>query len=117
MCSKSARIRPQRKKSGLNPDILKTYRLVSNLPFISNILEKVVDTRIEHHFVSNCPHEPFHAAYRTFQTIEMTLLKVNNDILESLDQGIASVLVMLELTAAFDTIDHQTLLQRLERNI
>ena len=44
------------------------------------------------------------------------LLEVNNDILDSLDEGCVSVLIMLDLSAAFDTIDHQTLLERLERH-
>ena len=67
--------------------------------------------------MSNCLHKPFQSAYRKFHSTETALFKVNNDILKSLDQGIASVLVMLELTAAFDTIDHQTLLERLEQHL
>ena len=53
---------------------------MSNLPFVSKILEKVVDTRIEHHVVSNCLHEPLQYAYRKFHSSETALLKVNNDI-------------------------------------
>ena len=48
---KCAQIRPLLKKSKLDPDILKNYRPVPNLPFISRVLEKVVDTRIERHLV------------------------------------------------------------------
>ena len=92
LCYKSARIRPLLKKSGLDQETLKNYRPVSNLPFVSKILEKVVDARIEHHLVSNLLHEPLQSAYRKFHSTETALLKVNNDILESLDQGIVSVL-------------------------
>ena len=66
--------------------------------------------------MSNYLHELFQSAYRKFHSTETALLKVNIHILEYLDQGIVSVLVMLELSAAFDIIDHQTLLQRLEQH-
>ena len=112
---KSARIRPLLKKPGLDPEILKHFRPVSNLPFVSKILEKVIDARIERHLVCNSLHEPLQSAYRKFHSTETALLKVQNDIMESLDQGSMSVLVMLDLSAAFDTIDHQTLLERLEQ--
>ena len=104
---KSARIRPLLKKPGLDPEILKHFRPVSNLPFVSKILEKVIDARIERHLVCNSLHEPLQSAYRKFHSTETALLKVQNDIMESLDQGSISVLVMLDLSAAFDTIDHQ----------
>jgi len=58
--------------------------------------------------------KPLQSAYRKFHSTETALLKVQNDILLSLDQGCATVLVMLDLSAAFDTIDHGTLLRRLE---
>ena len=111
---KCARIRPLLKKPGLDPDTLKHYRPVSNLPFISKVLEKVVDARLERHLVTNSLHECSQSAYRKFHSTESALLKVQNDILQSLDQGCLSVLVLLDLSAAFDTIDHRTLLHRLE---
>ena len=54
---KSARIRPLLKKTGLDPETLKNYRPVSNLPFISKVLERVVDARLESHLSSNNLHE------------------------------------------------------------
>ena len=111
---KSARIRPLLKKSGLDQDLLKNYRPVSNLPFISKVLEKVVDKRLQRHLSENKLHEGFQSAYRRFHSTESALLKVQNAILQSLDNNCATVLVLLDLSAAFDTIDHQTLLHRLE---
>ena len=111
---KVARIKPLLKKPGLDPDILKNYRPVSNLPFLSKIMEKVVDARLEHHLVQNNLHEPSQSAYKRFHSTETALLKVQNDILRSLDAGDVTVLVMLDLSAAFDTIDHPTLLRRFE---
>ena len=65
---KSARIIPLLKKSGLDPNLLKNYRPVSNLPFISKVLEKVVDKRLERHLTDNKLHEGFQSAYRKFQS-------------------------------------------------
>ena len=55
---------PEEIRSG--PRDIKELHLVSNLPFVSKILEKVVDARIDHHIVSNCLHEPLQSAYRKF---------------------------------------------------
>jgi hypothetical protein len=112
---KCAHIRPLLKKSGLDVDILKNYRPVSNLSFISKILEKVIDKRIDQHLQKNCLHEKYQSAYRRFHSTETALLKVQSDILETLDKGATTVLIMLDLSAAFDTIDHKVLLQRFER--
>ena len=59
-------------------------------------------------------HEELQSAYRKFHCTETALLKVQSDILQSLDKGNVTVLVMLELSAAFDTIDHHILLHRFE---
>jgi hypothetical protein len=56
------------------------------------------------------------SAYRKFHSTETALIKVQNDILQSLDKKSVTVLVLLDLSAAFDTIDHQTLLQRLKNH-
>ena len=111
---KCARIRLLLKNPGLDPDVLKHYRPMSSLPFISKVLENVVDARLERHLVINSLHERSQSAYRKFHSTESALLKVQNDILHSLDQGCISVLVLLDLSAAFDTIDHGVLLHRLE---
>ena len=111
---KSAVIRPHLKKPDLDPNVLKNYRPVSNLPYISKVFEKVVDKRIGDHLVENSLHEPHQSAYRKLHSTETALLKVHNDILQSLDNNCVTVLVLLDLSAAFDTIDHTTLLSRLE---
>ena len=111
---KSSHVRPLLKKENLDANTLKNYRPVSNLPFVSKILEKVVSSRIEEHLTLNNLHEEHQSAYRKFHSTETALIKVQNDILQSLDQNEIAVLVLLDLSAAFDTIDHETLLHRLE---
>jgi len=113
---KSSRIRPLIKKPGLDQNEMKNYRPVSNLPFISKILEKVVDNQLERHLNNHNLHEERQSAYRKFHSTETALLRVQSDILQSLDQNEATILVMLDLSAAFDTIDHTTLLNRLEQH-
>ena len=111
---KSSLIRPLLKKQGLDQNMLKNYRPLSNLPFASKVLEKVVSSRIEEHLISNNLHGQHQSAYRKFHSTETALLKVQNDILQSLDKNNVTVLVMLDLSAAFDTTDHKTLLHHLE---
>ena len=111
---KCAQIRPLLKKPTLDPDIQKSYRPISNLPLTSRVLEKVIDTRIERHLLENGLHEELQSSYRRFHSTETALLKVQSDTLESLDNGFITVLVMLDLLAAFDTLDHGILLSRFE---
>jgi len=72
--------------------------------------------RLEQHLTTNNLHEEHQSAYRKFHSTETALLKVQNDVLQSLDQNNVTIMVLLDLSAAFDTIDHQTLLHRLEHH-
>ena len=62
-------------------------------------------------------HEEMQSAYRKFHSTEMAVLRVHNDIMLAVDRGSTVVLVLLDLSAAFDTIDHDILLQRLHESI
>ena len=103
---KTAIVKPLLKKPSVDKNLLKNYRLISNLPFLSKILEKVV---IQENNLSN----PFQSAYRTGCSTETVLLRIVNDILSALDNDNISVLLLLDLSEAFDTTDHQILLSRL----
>ena len=110
---KTALIRPLLKKSGLDKEVLKNYRPVSNLSFISKVLEKVVAKRLDDYMLDNNLYSSVQSAYRERHSTETALLKVQSDILTALDSGSGAVLLMLDLSAAFDTIDHGILLSRL----
>ena len=107
---KRAILRPLLKKQGLDTSEYKNFRPVSNLPFISKIMEKVVCKRIEAHMVANGLFDDLQSAYRSHASTETALIKVNNDILATLDKGQHAALIMLDLSAAFDTLDHDVFL-------
>ena len=101
------------KKSNLDPELLKNYRPVSNLPFLSKVLERVVFTQLKTHLETHNLLEPFQSAYRKCHSTEAAILRVVNDLLQASDDGHVSILSLLDLSAAFDTIDHAILGQRL----
>ena len=81
--------------------------------FISKILERVIHTRLTAHLQSFPSISPFQSAYRKFHSTETAFLRIQNDLLLAIDQRKLSALVLLDLSAAFDTNDHQLLLTRL----
>ncbi|XP_070556586.1 uncharacterized protein [Ptychodera flava] len=111
---KSAIIRPLLKKTDLNPNILKNYRPVSNLSFLSKVLERIVAAQLNTHLRKYCLFTKFQSAYRAHHSTETALMRVHNDIMLALNDKKDVVLVMLDLSAAFDTVDHEVLLHRLQ---
>jgi hypothetical protein len=108
---KSAKITPLLKKTGLDPDCLSNYRRISNLPpLISKLIERTVATQTVTHFTDNYFFMPVQSAYHSGHSIETALVRVFNDLLLSVDRDNCSALVLLDLSAAFDTVDHQMLL-------
>jgi len=71
---KSSRVRPLIKKTGLDQEVMKNYRPVSNLLFVSKILEKAVDSQLERHISAHELHEERQSAYRQFYSTESALL-------------------------------------------
>jgi len=111
---KIALVTPLLKKLGLDCNVLKNYRPVSNLPFISKILEKMVLKQLQSHLSSNNLLEIHQSAYRKDHSTETAVLSVIDGLLKKADQKLISVTALLDLSAAFDTLDHTILLKRLE---
>ena len=107
-------VKPLLKKSNLNPNDLKNYRPISNLSFLSKLIERVIAARLSSHLSSHNLMSKLQSAYRKFHSSETALLYVQNDILASLDAGHSTALLLLDLSAAFDTIDHSILTHRLQ---
>ena len=76
-------------------------------------MERVVTKQIQDYLTLFDLHEPFQSAYRKNHSTETALERVQNDILTALDKNEAAVLVLLDLSATFDTVDHNMLLGRL----
>jgi hypothetical protein len=110
---KRAVVSPLLKKQSLPKDDLSSYRPISNLNFISKVLEKVLYSRLCTHLESFSALSNFQSAYRRFHSTETALLRIHNDLLLAMNRQHVSALVLLDLSAAFDTIDHNILLKRL----
>ena len=111
---KAAIVRPLLKKHNLDPNNLSNYRPVSNLSFLSKLLEKVALRQLNVHLQTNNLFHPYQSAYRSNHSTETALLRIVNDLLHATDSGKVSLLTLLDLSAAFDTIDHSILLSRLQ---
>ena len=110
---KNALVTPLLKKRTLDEDVLNNYRPISNLPFISKITEKVVTSRLNHHLMVNNLQEPFQSAYRMNHSTETAMLRVQNDIHRALGDNKVILLVLIYISAAFDTVNQKRLLNTL----
>ena len=70
--------------------------------------------RLNYHLEDASLHEIFQSAYKKGHSTETVLTRIHNDILRATDDGQCVILVLLGLPAAFDTVDHDILITRLE---
>ena len=113
---KQAAVTPLLKKPTLDVENFKNFRPVSNLAYIGKVIEKVAVSQMEAHMTEHDMHEPFQSAYRAHHSTETALLRVSNDVLRSIDRRQCVLLTLLDLSAAFDTIDHGQFIDRMERD-
>ena len=118
-CLKCAILSPLIKAldSLMDIEILKNYRPVSNLLFISKLIERVVDLRTNDHMDVNNLHSAKQYAYKDEHSTELLLTKVVNDLLLACDKKIPTLVMFLDLSAAFDTVDQGKLLKTLHDDI
>ena len=111
-CLKSAVIIPLLKglDSLLDSDVFKNYRPVSNLQLIGKIIERVVNSQLDEHMDKNNLHSNKQYGYKAYHSTEFLLAKIVNDLLLSCDIKIPTLVMLLDLSAAFDTVDQQKLL-------
>ena len=102
---KCSLVRPLIKKSDLDP-VLSNFRPVSNLEFISKVVETAAIAQYQDYLVKNKQMPSKNAAYSKSQSTETILTRVQSDILCNMDNQHVTILVLLDLSAAFDTLDH-----------
>ena len=111
---KAATVIPLIKKPDLDPEQKKNYRPVSNLSYLSKLIEKVVVAQLDVHMSENKLYETYQSAYRKNHSTETALLKISDDLLGAMDKSKCAMLILLDQSAAFDTVDQGILLQRLK---
>ena len=111
---KVAMINPILKKPLLDKEIFSNYRPVSNLTYVSKLIQRAISKQLVDHLESNNLAETFQSAYKQYHSTETALTVVTNNILTVLDRKQAVLLVSLDLSAAFDMVDHTVLLKQLE---
>ena len=101
---------PYLKKTGLDMNNLSNYCPVTNLTHLSEIMEWAMLDQLVPFLeeVSVVPH--YHSAYRKLHSTETALCKIHDDLVSNTCHGKTSILVLLDLSAAFDAVDHQLLL-------
>ena len=101
------------KKPSLDKENLSNYCPISHLSYLSKLTEKIVKTRLTEHLTNNNLLNPFQSAYIKSHSTETTLLSVHDHIIKAMSLQQVTCLTLLDLSAAFDTIDHSILLERL----
>ena len=111
---KEAHLSPRLKKENLDL-VFENYHSVSNLPFLSKITERAAICQVHSFTTAHDLYPPAQSAYRKYHSPETALLKVKNDILLNMNKQHVTLLVLLDVSAAFDTVDHAAL--RLHRRL
>ena len=90
------------------------YRPISKLPFLSKIFERVISKQIIKYLSENELYPINTSAYRKNHSTETTIVSIFDNIYNAIDKGNKVQLVLLDMSAAFDTISYEILLDRLE---
>ena len=112
---KHAEITPLlKKKTNLDCNKLSNYRPISQLPLLSKIIEKIVCRQIIEYLLFHNLFDEYQNAYRPGHSTETTLLKISDDILKYLDNSDSVQLILLDLSCAFDSLDHSIIIDRIK---
>ena len=110
---KKAYITPLLKKPTLDPSTIQNYRPVSLLPFLSKTIERAASNQLSAFFSQNNLLDPHQSGFRPGHSTETALLAVKESLQTAQAASLSSVLILLDLSAAFDTVNHHILLSSL----
>ena len=105
-CLKEAVIRLLLKKPSQDPSVLDNYWPVSNISFLGKVLEHVVVSQLQRFLEEVDYLDQFQSGFRFGCGTEIALVSLLDDLRQELDRGSVSLLVLLDLSAAFNTINH-----------
>ena len=111
---KTAQVLPLLKKPGLDRSSMSNFRPISNLSTVSKVIERLILNRLKPHLHSSRGFCRLQSAYRSGHSTETALLHVMNQVYSAADEKCATALVALDISAAFDTINHNVLIDRLD---
>ena len=109
-------ITPIIKQTGLDASVTSSYRPITNLSVLSKLFERMVARQLVPYLNDNNLLPSLQSGFRASHSTETAILHVFSDILSAVDRGEFAALVLLDLSAAFDTVDHQILLERMQRS-
>ena len=113
---KAAYITPIVKKSDMDPREAKSYPPILNLSVLSKLLERLVSKQFVTYLKDNKLLKKLQSGFRAYHSMETAVLKVVGDILHALDTGNIALLTLSDFSAAFVSVDHSVLLQRLQKS-
>ena len=114
---KESIITPILKKLNLDTNKLNNYRPIANIEFLSKLTEKVVLSRLNEHMDRYNLHIPQQFGYKKGHSTEHVILEIVDEVLIGFEEGTATLVTLLDLSAAFDTVDLEKLMQILENHI
>ncbi|XP_062422208.1 LOW QUALITY PROTEIN: uncharacterized protein LOC134132996 [Pungitius pungitius] len=111
---KEARVNPLMKKPTLNPSEENNYKPVSLLPFLSKTIERAIFNQLSSYLHSNNLLDPHQSGFKAGHSTETALLAVAEQLHTARAASLSSVLILLDLSAAFNTVNHQILIAALQ---
>jgi len=113
---KHAVVSPLLKKRRLDTSNMANFRPVSNLTFMSKVVERAAAKQLNEYLTANDLLPRYQSAFRKQHSTETAMLRVLSDPLTAAYSQRVTLLGLLDLSAAFDCVDHSLLLLRLQRN-
>ena len=110
---KTAKIIPIYKNKG-EKTIMSNYRPISLLPALSKLLERIIYNRIYNHVIANKILFEKQFGFQKNMSTDYAVCELSNSLLKSFDEGKFTLGVFIDLSKAFDTVDHEILLSKLK---